>query len=394
MKTLMILGASVLQLPAVIKAKEMGNRVVVVDRDKSAVAIAYADLFENISTLDIDRVREAAKKHCIDGIMTLASDMPMRTVAKVSHDLGLVGVSEETAMKATDKLSMRKCLQENKIPIPRFFKVSSLTEYTKAVSSLDAFCIVKPSDNSGSRGVSKIENIEQASSAFTYAKQFARQGDLVVEEYLSGHEVSVESITVKNETHVIAITDKKTTGAPEFVEMGHVQPSKLDRETQDLIVDITRSSIKAIGLEEGPSHTEIIITGDGPKVVEIGARLGGDNITTHLVPLSTGVDIVKCSIHIALGEPVFVDRTLKKGAAIRFIESKPGRIVSITGIEEAKKICGVKQITFNKKTGDWANVIRDSSDRLGFVIAQADTREAAISICNKAVNRISIQTGE
>ncbi|MCX5776382.1 MAG: lactate dehydrogenase, partial [Candidatus Firestonebacteria bacterium] len=161
-------------------------------------------------------------------------------------------------------------------------------------------------------------------------------------------------------------------------------------KTQARIVEVALKAVTAIGIENGPSHTEIIVTNNGPKIVELGARLGGDNITTHLVPLSTGVDMVKNSIEIALGQMPDLSKKFSKGAAIRYFETSVGQIMSIDGVMEAKAMDGVRQISFIKGLGEFANAISNSSDRIGFIIAQADTAEKAIEKCEMAMNRIKI----
>lgn len=391
----MILGASILQLPAILKAKEMGIQVIAVDMDRNAVGFEYADISLEISTIDIPKVVEAAKVHKIDGVMTLASDMPMRTVAAVAKELGIVGISEETALKATNKAIMRQSLKDNNVLIPKFYRVRKYEEYLKILENFNGKVIVKPADNSGSRGVILIEdisNLHNIEHAFQYSNKYSRDGEIVVEEYMEGPEVSVEALSVDGEVHIIAITDKLTTGAPNFVEMGHSQPSHLPEEVKNKIRQLTIQAVKAIGIENGPSHTEIIVTKEGPKIVEIGARLGGDNITTHLVPLSTGVNMVKCCIQIALGDkPDFKDQ-YAKGAAIRYFKSGIGRIIDISNIEYVKQsFPQVQQISFVKNVGDYVGKVNSSSDRIGFIITQGQDVYKAIEVCNEAINHISIK---
>jgi len=392
-KKLMILGASILQLPAILTAKEMGLQVIAVDMDKNAIGFKDADVCLEISTIDIPKVVEAAKQYDIDGVMTLASDMPMRTVAAVAKELNLVGVSEKTALKATNKALMRACLKENNVPIPLFFTVHDYDIYLKAVQHFSNKFIVKPADNSGSRGIFLVQDMtdqESINYAYEYSKKYSRSGEIVVEEFMEGPEVSVETISVDGEVHVIAITDKVTSGAPNFVEMGHSQPSQLPDNIIEQINDIAITAIKAIGIEKGPSHTEIIITNDGPKIVELGARLGGDNITTHLVPLSTGIDMVKCCIEVALGIIPKLEKKINRGSAIRYFYSHEGRINRIIGISEAKLIQGVKQISFVKNVGDTVGEINSSSDRIGFVISQNDASKSAIQICEEVLKLVAI----
>lgn len=393
MKKLMILGASILQLPAIRTAKEMGLYVIAVDMDENAIGFKEADECLVISTIDIPSVLEAAKRLKINGIMTLASDMPIRTVSAIADELGIIGISKETAHKATNKILMRECLRNNKIPIPLFYRVNDFDNYMNVIKHFRKSCIVKPADNSGSRGVYLIKNIndiDDVNFAYKYSKEFSHCGEIVVEEFMKGPEVSVETLSINGQVHIIAITDKLTTGAPRFVEMGHSQPSRLSCDIKRQINIITKAAVQALGILIGPSHTEIIITKDGPKIVEIGARLGGDNITTHLVPLSTGIDMVKCCIELALGDKPNIYEKTDKASAIRYFETGSGKLVDINGIKEANEVVGVKQISFVKKIGDILNNINSSADRIGFVVSQADNVGNAISTCEKAISKVKI----
>lgn len=393
-KKLMILGASILQLPAIEKAKEMGLDVVVVDMNPNAVGFNVPGIEkEIISTIDIQAVISAAKRHRIDGIMTLATDMPMRTVAAVAKEMDLIGIDEETALKATNKAEMRKALQLNNVPIPKFYVVSNKDEYKEVVKQFDVTFIVKPADSSGSRGIFEVKNIHNDTlviEAYEYCHPFSKVGDVVVEEYMEGPEVSVETLTVNGECHVIQITDKLTTGAPHYVEMGHSQPTMLSNEIAEQISKVAKAANKAIGIKNGPSHTEIIVTKEGPKIVELGARLGGDNITTHLVPLSTGVNMVECCIKIALGEMPDIKKKWNKGSAIRYFEQHAGVIDSIEGVDKAEEIDGVQQISIVHGVGEEVTEINSSGERMGFVIAQDADVDAAIKDCLVALTKINV----
>lgn len=393
-KKLMILGASILQLPAIEKAKEMGLDVVVVDMNLDAVGFKVPGIEkEIISTIDIQAVISAAKRHRIDGIMTLATDMPMRTVAAVAKEMNLIGIDEETALKATNKAEMRKALQVNNVPIPKFYVVSNKDEYKDVVKQFNVPFIVKPADSSGSRGIFEVKDIHNEDlivEAYEYCHPFSRVGDVVVEEYMEGPEVSVETLTVNGECHVIQITDKLTTGAPHYVEMGHSQPTMLSKEIAEQISKVAKAANKAIGIKNGPSHTEIIVTKQGPKIVELGARLGGDNITTHLVPLSTGVDMVECCIKIALGEIPDIKKKWNKGSAIRYFEQHAGVIDSIEGVDKAEEIDGVQQISIVHGVGEEVTEINSSGERMGFVIAQDVDVDAAIKDCLAALTKINV----
>lgn len=394
-KKLMILGASILQLPAIENAKKLGLETIVVDFNPNAIGFNVPGIHkEVISTLDTSAIMNVAKRLKIDGIMTLATDMPMRTVAAVSTDMNLVGISMETAIKATNKAEMRKALLESGVPVPKFLKVSSKEEYLEAVEKFTGPFIVKPVDNSGSRGifvVNDITNYDSIIQAYEYCLPYSKVGDVLVEEYMIGPEVSVETISVDGICHVIQITDKITTGSPHFVEMGHSQPTFLSDEIAEEISAITKAANKALGINNGPSHTEIIVTKEGPKIVEIGARLGGDNITTHLVPLSTGINIVEACIKIAIGEKPCLDPKWVKGSAIRYFQQKAGTVHDINGIEDAKKVNGIKQISIVHDIGERISEIESSSSRLGFVIAQDNDALTAIEECELAIEKIRIE---
>lgn len=396
MKKIMILGASILQVPAIRKAKELGLKVIAVDMDPRAIGFEEADINLVISTIDIPNVVKAAEKYQIDGVMTLASDMPMRTVAAIAKKLGLIGISDDTALKATNKAIMRQALSDYGVPIPKFYTATNEEEYVAAVKEIERMgyrCIVKPADNSGSRGVELLESFDEeiVRAAYKYSRTYSRNGDVVVEEYMEGPEVSVETLSINGKCNIIQITDKLTTGAPYFVEMGHNQPSKLSPEICKQIEKVSIAANKAIGITNGPSHTEIKITAEGPKIVELGARLGGDNITTHLVPLSTGVDMIECCIRIALGEESDITPKFHKASAIRYIRSNVGVIEEINGLEEAESVPGIRQVSIVHGVGETAKKIQSSVDRIGFVIAQENTIEGAVDACEKALEKVNVK---
>ena len=387
----MIVGASVLQLPAIQKAKEMGLHVAVVDFNPQAIGIPYADEYYNASTMDEDAVLAAAEDYQPDGIMTLATDMPMRGVAKTSDKLHLHSINYETAVKATDKYDMIKAFKEHSVPSPWFFVVDTLVELKAHEKDVTFPCIIKPTDNAGSHGVAKVYSFQELLDNYEYAHSCSRHGKVIIEEYLDGPEVSVEVMVVNGNVNILQITDKITTEAPHFVEMGHTQPSRLSEEIQDAIRQVATAACLAVGIDKGPAHVEMKVTKRGPVMIELGARMGGDNITTHLVPLSTGIDMVGSTIKVALGEDPDITPTLHCGSAIRYFDVPFGTITAIDNIEEAKLMPGVKQITFTKNVGEDSTPIQCSNDRIGFVIAQGATAEEAARACELALKTILVQ---
>ena len=392
MKKLLIIGASILQLPAIKRAKELGYYTAVLDYNPNAVGIKYADEYFNASTIDIDAVVEVAKSFCPDGIMTLATDMPMRSIAKAAEVLGLPGIDTETAIRSTDKGEMIKAFAECGVEHPWYYIAKDTEQLQTVKDKLTYPCIVKPTDNAGSRGVKLIESEKSLAESYGYAVASSRSGAVIFEEYMQGREVSVEIIVKGGVVHVLAVTDKITTGAPHFVEMGHTQPSSLPADKVEEIKDLACRAVKAVGINDGPAHVEIMLTESGAKMVELGARMGGDCITTHLVPLSTGVDMIEATIRIACGEQADVDIKHSRGAAIRYIKAKSGVIKEIVGVDKAGAIPGVCEISFTKGVGDTVGSIGSSTDRVGFVIASGSDRESAVSVCEAALEKINVIT--
>ena len=390
MKKLLIIGASILQLPAIEKAKEMGFYVGVVDFDPKAIGIKYADEYFNVSTIDIEGVCKVAKEFKPDGIFTLATDMPMRSIAAACKELNLRGIAPETALKATDKGEMIKAFESHNVPHPWYCILGNEADCEKKLDKISFPCISKPTDNSGSKGVMLIHNEEELLEAVKYSSSQGRNGSVIVEEYMTGSEVSVEIIVLDGEVNILQITDKLTTGAPHFVEMGHSQPSDLSSSQIADIKDVATRAVKAIGIDNSPAHVEIMVTDNGAKMIELGARMGGDCITTHLVPLSTGIDMIKAAIQIACGEKPDLTPKFQKGSAIRFIDAPNGTIKEIDGIEKAQSIPGIMQVSLIKSVGDTVVEINSSNDRTGFVIAQGKTAKEAIEICEHSLKNITI----
>lgn len=400
-KSIFILGGSMLQMPTILKAKDKGLFVYVLDYDPECAAKDVANKFLLISTIDKEAVLKAAREYKPDYIMTSTSDMPVRTVAWVNENLSVKGaISYEDSICATDKSKMRIRMKENNVPIPDFYILESFEDFEKLYDnlpdSLKPVFVLKPADNAASRGVKLIDTtaLDKGSleDIWENTKKYSRGGVVLAEEYMEGAEVSVESVTVDGVTHIITITDKKVTKVPYFVETGHTEPSRLPLEVQEDIKKVALLAIKAACIYNGPSHTEIKVTDKGAKLVEIAARLGGDFITSRLVPLSSGVNLNECELNIVLGEEVPFQRTIEKGSAIRFIQAKEGKIKKILGVDKAMSMPGVEEVVLYKKVGDIVPPLHSSSDRIGHVIATGEDAAQAELNCENALSKICVYT--
>ena len=356
-KTVLVLGASELQLPAIRKAKKMGLNCITVDYDKNAIGVKEADKFYEVSTIDLEGVLEVSRTENIDAIFTICSDRPMQVVAKVGESLNLNTISKEAALLATNKAHMRNALAEGRVGIPQYRICKTFDDYMHAIDEIGFPVIVKPSDNSGSRGISFVDKIDKSYEAY--------EGVILFEEYLEGEEVSVEAFVLDGKVNVIQITDKITTGAPHFVEMGHNQPSSHGKDIVEEIKSTTENAIKCLKVTGGPVHAELKITENGIKVVELGARLGGDHISTELVSLSTGIDLVEATINWALGEDVDIKQKISAYSAIRYV----GKLSAVKMDREQMEL--LDYFSWNRLN---ENDIKSSRDREFCFIVSGETR--------------------
>lgn len=390
---IIILGASELQVPAILEAKKLQFETIVVDQDEHAIGKDMADIFYPVSTLDIVALNTIVEKLKPGALFTMATDAPIYAIAKICAKNNLNYLSVEDALCATDKSKMRERLSKFGLPNPEFFVIKNFTDLHQLLNTRNDEMILKPSDSSGSRGINMVSkrtnNLEEI---YLETKSFSKNNIVLLEERLIGPEVSVESITINGCTHIIAITDKVTTGIPNFVELGHNIPSMLTEEIQVLIKNIVQRAIEAIGIRNGPSHTELIITGQGPKIVEIGARLGGDFITSHLVPLATGVNIVKQSLLLAMGKHVSLEtETLPAAAAIRYLKHKSGVLEELVIPKHMKNI---EKFGFSCKKGDFINELSSSAKRVGYVICKRSNAKEAIKACEKFLDEVTFNLGD
>lgn len=367
-KKLAIIGASYLQVPLVLKAKEMGVESICFAWEEGAVCKDVCDHFYPVSTVDKGEILRVCRELKIDGITTIASDVAVLTVNYVAEKMGLVGNPDKYSETATNKYLMRQCFMDNKVPSPKF----CLTEGTipELISSFKYPVIVKPTDRSGSRGVEKVDSREELQAAIERACKESFQKKAVIEEFVEGREISVESISYKGKHYVLQITDKVTTDAPFFVELEHHQPSSLPEDIIVRVKDIVLNALTALHIQYGASHAELKITEDGDvRVIEIGARMGGDFIGSDLVKLSTGYDFLKGVIEVALGdfkEPVITENYC---SGVYFLCKETERLKSI--IENSNKY---PEIVKAEITDTELRNIECSADRSGYFIYKSDKK--------------------
>ncbi|NOR44817.1 MAG: ATP-grasp domain-containing protein [Candidatus Delongbacteria bacterium] len=366
MKKLVIIGASYLQLPLVKKAKELNIETHVFAWEDGAVARYTADYFYPISIVDKEVILIKCREIKPNGITSIASDLAMLTVNYIAKELNLIGNSLICSENARNKYTMRKRFVENGIKCPKFIKVRE--NHNANIEGMQFPLIVKPMDSSGSRGINKVDSIEEIDEAINNAVHYSLSREVIIEEFIKGEEVSVEIISYAGKHYYLTITDKETTGSPYFVETSHHQPSKFIQNLEKSIKDLTFRGLFALQIENGASHTEIKITPNGELyIIEIGARMGGDLIGSDLVQLSTGYDFVKGVVKIALGEFEKPQKYKNKFSGVYFIcPKKKGIIQKI--IDTA---CDNTTITHKElivQIGDKVEPVRKSIDRKGYYV--------------------------
>lgn len=363
-----IIGGSYLQLPAVLKAKELGYEVHCFSWRDGAVCEEHADYFYPISIIEKERILEECQRIGIDGITTIASDVAVLTVNYVASRMGLLSNPDEYSEVTTNKYLMRECFTRNGVPSPRYTIADGNDTY--CIKAFRFPLIVKPTDRSGSRGVEKVLDPLQLTEAIQRAKKESFSHSAIIEEFVTGREISVEAISYQGVHYILQITDKVTTGEPYFVELEHHQPSTLSSDTQERVKDIVLHALDALHIQYGASHSELKITEDGDiRVIEIGARMGGDFIGSTLVRLSTGYDFLEGVIKVAMGE--FVKPVISEHhcSGVYFLSKETEHIKKY--IENSRDY---PEIVEAEITDETLRNIECSGDRSGYFIYQSEKK--------------------
>lgn len=321
-KNLVIIGASYLQLPLITKAKKIGYTTHVFAWAANDIGEYAADYFYPISIIEKEKILEQCKKINPCGICSIASDVAVTTVNYVAEKLGLNGNSIASTGKCTNKYLMRKTFFKYGDPSPKSILVDESTNLDKIFFTFPI--IIKPTDRSGSRGVFKLNSLSGIKEAINSAISTSFEKAALIEEYIDGQEYSVEFISYHGIHYFIALTLKYTTGEPNFIEIGHLEPAPIMPHVLDKIIKVVNHALDSLEIKNGASHAEIKISNNGIiKIIEIGARMGGDCIGSELVPYSTGYDYVKMVIDVACGfSPNFTKICNPISVESKFIFSK------------------------------------------------------------------------
>lgn len=381
-KKIVIIGANDFQNPLIEKAKELGYETHVFAWETGAIGEKTADFFYPISIVEKDKILEKCKEIEPSAVVSVGSDLAVLTVNYVARKLGLPCNPEEVDLNATNKYLMRIAFKQADVKTPGFVKVSENFQENE-FSELQYPLIVKPTDRSGSRCICKVTNKEQLAEAIKNATQVSFEKCAIIEEMIYGDEYSCECISQNGKHHILAITKKYTTGTPFYIEKAHLEPALFsERELKNIEQEIFKG-LDALHIKVGAAHAEFRIDDLGEvRIIEIGSRMGGDCIGTHLVPLSTGYDYIKMVIDVAVGEPLKLSCwNQKKISYIRFIMGNK----DLELLDEIKK--NYPEVIQNISIANENNFgeITDSSSRWGFFILQTENRETLSKILGESL---------
>ena len=373
MKKIVVIGANSFQNPLIVKAKEMGYETHVFAWQDGSIGERTADYFYPISIVEKEQILAKCKEIQPDAVVTIASDLANITVQYLAKQLGLPTNSDECIHISTNKYAMREAFVKGQVASPGHVCVSVEDDLSEATKGLVFPVIVKPTDRSGSRGITRVEHMESIKAAVEAAVADSFEKKAIIEEYIEGTEYSCECISYQGEQHVLAVTRKYTTGYPHFIETGHMEPAELSPEMYRKIEVEIPKALDALKIQNGASHSEFRINEQGEiRLIEIGSRMGGDCIGSHLVELSTGYDFVKMVIETALGErPTLVPTREEQCAGIRFIFGNEDMAVLNRIKEEHPSI--LQFVSEIDEIGE--HQVVDSSSRFGYYIIAGQDKE-------------------
>lgn len=422
MKKIMILGAGLMQKPAILAAKHLGYEALVVDGNPNAVSVPLADRFEPVDLKDRESLLKLAQSIGDDlaGVFTAGTDFSA-SVAYVAEKMGLPSHSFQSCLNASDKVRMRGCFEKDSVPCPKFREISKaqipeLDEKAKN-DEIDFPKVVKPCDNMGGRGCRLVREKGEFLPAVTNSVQNSRTSRAIFEDYMEGAEFSIDSIVYNGTLTITGFADRHIFYPPYFIEMGHSLPSKVDSKIKNELIATFALGIKSLGLTCGVAKADIKYTKNGPMIGEIAARLSGGYMSGWTFPYSSGMNLTEEAMKIAIGkEPDYVIANRKalpwephesvKGreqpfqlfeirsnlvSAERAWLSIPGKVKEIYGLEEVKSIYGVRDVLPRTKVGDKVDFPRNNVEKCGNIIAVALNSDSAYKSAEDAVSSITIR---
>jgi len=390
-KKILVIGAGLAQADAIRRARELGYHVMASDVSPDAEGLQAAHEGRIIDVRDTERNLQWAREAEIDGVLSYASDITLPTVLAVREALGLPGLGRIPMEISLDKSRQRQIFKKAGLPQPEFAVADNLNELRRAAERIGFPLVIKPVDNSGSRGVALLDAPEQLPSAFTAALENSQKRLIIVEEFIEGTELTIEGFSINGSHHILAISDKFKPEGSYRVATQLAYPAAITDSLEQEVINIICAAYDAAGIDNTPTHSEMILTSDGPKIVEISCRGGGFYVFTHIVEAASGYDIVANWTRMCAGDPVDEINNMKRGVVLGFYAARPGRLVSVTGLEEARLLEGVDTGLFIKPSEIVPELKTDGS-RTGWIIARGRDRDQALMRADKARSIVTFHT--
>jgi biotin carboxylase len=386
---LLVLGAGPAQLGLLRAAREQGLFVVACDRDPDAIGFRLADRRALVSTEDEEGIERLARAERVSGIIAPGIDWPVAIAARVAARLRIPHPLEpETAASAVSKLRQRERFADAGVPQPTWRLVDPRGDGVE----IDPPCVIKPPDRQGQRGLSLVRSEDEVALALARATEASRSGVVLVEELVEGPEVTVNALSIGGSFHPLTVTDRLTAEPPAFgVALAHAWPSQADGGDA---AHAAGQAVEALGITNGPTYTQIRIVPDGPKVMEVAARLGGGH-DAEVCRVALGIDLNALAIAAALGQ--HAELPLPRpvgGACVRFLVPPEGGLLAVEGVADARSEPGVVDVGVYRSPGWSFGPLRGGADRAGYVIAQGASRDEALDRAARAGNRIRFVTAD
>ncbi len=393
-RTILILGAGLMQIPAIKTAKSMGLYTITADANSEAEGRCIADEFVHVDLKDKEGMCAGAEsikeRRGLHAVFTAGTDFSS-TVAFVAEKLGLPGIPYEAARNASEKNRMRKIFAASGIASPRFIEIDSEAEC--AAAGVLAFpLVVKPVDNMGARGVVRVGNTEQLKKAVSKALPFSRSGRVIVEEFIEGPEFSIDALVYRGELQIYGFADRHIFFPPYFIEMGHTIPSIVDKQKKEEMAAVFKTAVKALGITNGAAKGDVFYSRSGPVIGEIAARLSGGYMSGWTFPYASGINLTAGAIRIALGEaPSLPPEHYRFVSAERAFISIPGRVGDIIGVEKAANTPNVRECFLRIKKNDPLRFPQNNVEKCGNIISIGKNREEAVTAAQTALKQIFIR---
>jgi biotin carboxylase len=396
-KSLLILGAGTMQLPALLGARRRGWRVAVASPHADEPGVRMADQHALCDLKDVDALVAAARSiqvaHGLDGVFTAGTDFSL-SVASIADALGLPGVTPLVAERATDKGKMRAALAMHKVPVPAYAvtDAAAATAESELLRRVPLPLVVKPVDNMGSRGVVRVQSVDELAPAVEQAWRQSRSKRAMVEEYMDGPELSIDALVSGGVLTVCGVADRHIAFPPYFVEMGHTLPSLLPADLIADAVEVFRRGVAALGIRDGAAKGDIKVTSAGAKIGEIAARLSGGYMSGWTYPYASGVDLTGAALQVAVGDgPGSLTPKWNKVAAERAFVSIPGRVAGVDYAAEARNVGDVRDVFVRVTAGDDVDLPVSNVEKCGNAIACAADRSSAIAAAESAAQTVMVR---